>query len=142
MMMIQYSVTLIINGLRKKVAVKKGKHIHDKMCENDEKSRGEVWLSDHNGEKPSLYFLFKDCEPATNPVYQFHGCQWNGHIAKKSCMQRHKGRYRDTWQIHSLIANYSWNTRKFNLVSIWGCEKSILTNIWFQKEFTLSSLQF
>ena len=43
-------------------------------------------------------------------------------------------RYKDTYDIDWLIANNGWDT-KYNLAPIWGCGKSVLKKVWFEKEF-------
>ena len=67
-------------------------------------------------------------------LYQFHGCHWHCHTCTKDCTKRQQKRYKDTFQIDWLIKNNGWDA-KYNLVSTWECEESILKIIWFEKEF-------
>ena len=85
----------------------------------------KVWVLDDKGEKTPAFFSVHGYETETNTVYQFHGCHWHGHKCIENRTERQRLRYKDTYEIDWLIANNGWDT-KYNLVSIWGCEKPML----------------
>ena len=82
-----------------------------------------------------MNFLVDGYEPETNTVYQFHGCQWHGHICLKNRTKRQQKKYKDTCQIDWLIKNNGLDT-KYNLVSTWECEEPIVMKSWFEQKFT------
>ena len=104
------------------------------MCGHGEESMVQVWVLNDKDGKEQAYFLFDRYEPETNIVYQFHGCHWHGHTYLKDRTKRQKKRYKDTCKIDCLIENNGWDT-KYNLVSTWECEESILKNVWIFYNF-------
>ena len=94
----------------------------------------KVWVLNDKGEKEPVTFLVDGNGPETNTVYQFHGCHWHGHTCLKNRTKRQQKRYKDTYQIDWLIKNNGWDT-KYNLVSTWECEESILKNVWIFYNF-------
>ena len=112
-----------------------GKDIHHKMCGNDGERSGKVRILNEKGKKTPAPFLLNGYEPETNTVYQFHGCHWHGHTCLKNCTKRQQKIYKDTCQIDCLI-KYNGYYTKYNLLLNWKCEKPILKNFWFGKEFT------
>ena len=45
-------------------------------------------------------------------------------------------KYTVTCQIYRLIAINGWDTKQ-NALSIWGCEKSVMKKLWFEKNLGL-----
>ena len=78
--------------------------------------------------KTPVPFLVDGYERKTNTVYQFHGYHCHGHTCLKNRTTRSEKRYKDTCQIDWLIKDNGWDT-KYNLVSVWECEKPILKKI-------------
>ena len=115
-------------------AIETGKHIHHKMCGHGGERMVKVWVLNDKGEKEPVTFLVDGNGPETNTVYQFHGCHWHGHTCLKNRTKRQQKRYKDTYQIDWLIKNNGWDT-KYNLVSTWECEESILKNVWIFYNF-------
>ena len=78
--------------------------------------------------KTPVPFLVDGYESKTNTVYRFHGCHCHGHTCLKNRTKRSEKRYKDTCQTDWLIKDNGWDT-KYNLVSVWECEKPILKKI-------------
>ena len=105
------------------------------MCGHGRELMATVWFLNDKDEKEPASFLIDGYEPETNTVYQFHGCQLHGHTCLKNRTKRQQKRYEDTCQIDWLIENNGWDT-KYNLVSTWECEESILKRVRLEKKFT------
>ena len=119
---------------------KTGRHIHHKMCGHGGERQVTVWYLNSNGKRDYTTYPVDGYEPETRTVYQFHGCKWHGHNCIKDRTSSQRERYLDTLAIDRLIENNGVDTlthknSKFNLVTVWECEKPYKKSVKFEKEF-------
>ena len=54
------------------------------MCGHGRERMVTACVLNDKDEKEPASVLVDECEPETNPVYQFHGCHWHGHTYLKN----------------------------------------------------------
>ena len=110
---------------------KLGKHIHHKMCGHGGEREVTVMIENADGKEEPHCYPVDGYEPETNTVYQYHGCKWHGHACLENRTNRQKKCYSSTKARDFHIVNNG-----YNLVKVWECEKSELSNKFFEWKFT------
>ena len=113
------------------MSTKTGKHIHHKMCGHGGERQVMVVIENEKGEGEEYFYPIDGYEPETNTVYQYHGCKWHGHSCLESRTNRQTKRYVPTMALDEHIVRNG-----YNLMKVWECEKSELSNTFFEWKFT------
>ena len=104
-----------------------GKHIHHALCVHG----GEFYAEVENVEGGWVEEIQVDgYEPESKTIFQYYGCKWHGHPCPKERNSLDKERYSNTIDLEKEMKE-----QKFNLVSVWECEKPELKKMRFKKEF-------
>ena len=99
-----------------------GKHIHHALCGHG----GE--FSVKIGKKK---FFVDEYEPKTKTIFQYYGCKWHGCPCRKERNSLDEERYSKTIDLEKK----KMKEQGFKLISVWECEKPVLKNMIFEKEF-------
>ena len=104
-----------------------GKHIHHALCGHG----GEFYAEVENAEEGWVEEIPVDgYEPESKTIFQYYGCKWHGCPCQKERNSLDKERYSNTIDLEKEMKE-----QKFNLVSVWECEKPELKKMRFKKEF-------
>ena len=68
--------------------------------------------------------------PKTRTIFQYYGCKWHGCPCRKERNSLDEERYSKTIDLEKKMKEQG-----FNLISVWECEKPVLKNMIFEKEF-------
>ena len=98
-----------------------GEHIHHALC-------------GHGGEfsvKIGKKKIFVDgYVPKTRTIFQYYGCKWHECLCRKERNSLDEERYSKTIDLEKKMKEQG-----FKLISVWECEKPLLKNMIFEKEF-------
>ena len=104
-----------------------GKHIHHALCGHG----GEFYVEVENAEEGWAEEIPVDgYEPESKTIFQYYGCKWHGCPCQKERNSLDKERYSNTIDLEKEMKE-----QKFNLVSVWECERPVMKNMIFEKEF-------
>ena len=98
-----------------------GKHIHHALCGHGGEFYVEVWKKE---------IPVDGYEPESKTIFQYYGCKWHGCPCQKERNSLDKEKYSKTIDLEKKMKEQG-----FKLVSVWKCEKPVLKNIIFEKEF-------
>ena len=98
-----------------------GKHIHHALCGHG----GE--FSVKIGKKK---FFVDGYEPKTRTIFQYYGCKWHGCPCRKERNSLDEERYSKTIDLEKKMKEQG-----FKLISVWECERPVMKNMIFEKEF-------
>ena len=104
-----------------------GKHIHHALCGHG----GEFYVEMLSTEEACGKDIPVDgYEPESKTIFQYYGCKWHGCPCQKERNSLEEERYTKTIDLEKKMKE-----QKFNLISVWECEKPELKKMRFKKEF-------
>ena len=115
-----------------KQSEKIGKHIHHAMCGHG----GERCVTYKNFEGKEVEIMVDGFDPQSLTAYQFHGCKWHGCPCQgvpnrlEQRETRSDPKYQRTIERDDFIRSLG-----YNVVSVWECEKPLLSKKFLKKEF-------